>query len=458
MRARIFRPLLAFAIACGASPGWAVEVVVPAGSTVRLGVSACPLHAIVTGFDAASNSLLCDTGYVGNGPGWITGEAVDAPAGGRFNVWPPDANTGIYHRYTGSPMHWCGSGQFMTGFGAATNSFLCASFGRIDTLRRLFVTQPVRRAGVPACPLGAALVGIHLANGSFLCADLAHCSPATTCPATGVCETRSIPLRDDDNGLNGPGICRPSGNVQFHKRNGCHGDSAGRLTDRSGNTVDFTDSASDTFDNDDARSLRLDRVSAGTIIRVFDNSGGRRNDDFSEIQVRATTSSSYCVPTFEFADGAFSDSVITARYNDQGNLDGKVSRVEIATAIVGTGGKCLDINQNDATVQLFPCHMGANQSWIQLPNGTIRGWNGLCLEARASDVQAWGPTGSRSARLIVGSCTGSDNQLWTHSTSQEFRLYSDMCMDITGGGNADNTPIQIYPCHGGANQRWLASF
>jgi Ricin-type beta-trefoil lectin domain len=69
-----------------------------------------------------------------------------------------------------------------------------------------------------------------------------------------------------------------------------------------------------------------------------------------------------------------------------------------------------------------------------------------------------GLTGPRSARLQVGLCTGADNQLWTRTTSQELRMFSDMCMDVTGGGNADNTPIQIFPCHGGANQRWLAGF
>jgi hypothetical protein len=455
MRATASRLLLVFSMVCASPSGWAAEVVIPAGGPARQGVPACPQHAVVAGFDAATAGLLCDTGFVGATSSWIAGETLDAP-GARFTVWPPDANTGLFHRYTGTPMHWCGPGQFMTGFSAATNSFLCAHFGGIDTLRRLFVTRPIRRSGVPACPRGSALVGIHLANGSFLCADLAHCGDDTHCPINAACETRSIPPRDEDDRLFGPGVCRPSGKLTFHKRNGCHGESAGWLTDRSGNTVNFTDS--DAFDNDDARSVRLDRVNAGTIIRIFDNSSGRRNDDFSEILVRSTTTSSHCVQTFEFPAGVFSDGFITGRFTDFGNLDGEVSRVEIQTAIVGVGGKCLDVNQNDNSVQLFPCHMGPIHSWTQLPNGTIRGLNGLCLEARPADVRAWGVTGPRSARLDIAPCTGADNQLWTHATNQELRMFSDMCMDIRGGGNADNTPIQIFPCHGGASQRWLASF
>jgi Ricin-type beta-trefoil lectin domain/Ricin-type beta-trefoil lectin domain-like len=30
----------------------------------------------------------------------------------------------------------------------------------------------------------------------------------------------------------------------------------------------------------------------------------------------------------------------------------------------------------------------------------------------------------------------------------------DACLDVPGGDPADHVPLQIYPCHGGANQRW----
>ena len=438
----------------------AAELVVAAGGPMRAGIPACPQGAAMTGFDAATGRLLCETGFVGaNNSSWIGAEAVSAaPTAGLGSIWPPTSLVGVAHSYGGTPMHWCNLGRVMTGFSAATNRFLCSSFagGTSTTTRRLFVMQPIRRSGLPACPRGSALAGIHLGNGSFLCAELAHCRENAHCSVSQACETRSVPpLHQEDQVGGGLGICRPSGLLSLRNQGGCFGGSAGWLTDRSGNTVDFT--ASDSFDNDAARSLRLTRVSAGTIIRVFDRSDGRRSDDYSEILVRSTTTATYCVPTFQFANAEFSDSFITARYNRRDNLDGKVSRVEVQTAIIGSAGKCLDVNQNDNTVQLFPCHMGPNQSWMQQTDGTIKGLNNACLEARQSDVNAWRAGGPRSALLQIAGCTGAANQQWSRTTSQEIRMFSDMCMDIRGGGNADHTPIQIYPCHGGANQRWRAS-
>jgi hypothetical protein len=239
------------------------------------------------------------------------------------------------------------------------------------------------------------------------------------------------------------------------KRNGCHGNSVGLMTDRSGNFEDFTQS--DSYDNDDARSLRLDRVSAGTLITVYDNSRGRRNDDFSEILVRSTTNAQQCVSTFEFANGTLSNATLQGRYRDFGNLDGKVSRVEVKTAILSRGGRCVDVNANNGSIQLFPCHMGANQSWVYGEDGTIRSPAGLCLEARQSDIDSSRPN-SRRARLRIATCTGGANQLWSRTRNQEIRMFSEMCMDIVNGSDVDHAPIQIYPCHGGINQKWLASF
>jgi hypothetical protein len=219
--------------------------------------------------------------------------------------------------------------------------------------------------------------------------------------------------------------------------------------------VNFT--RSDSFENDEAQSMTLGSVSAGTIIRISDRSDGSRSDDVSEFFVRSKTTPTYCVPTFERA--TFSDANIEARWNQGDNLDEKVSRAEVRTAILGSGGKCLDVIQAEPfAAQLFPCHMGANQSWTQLPDGTLRGLNGRCLEALPAAILAWRAGGPRSAPVRASPCTGAQNQIWSRTTASELRMFSDMCLDVTGGGNADNTPLQIYPCHGGPNQRWFASF
>ncbi|WP_242331670.1 RICIN domain-containing protein [Streptomyces formicae] len=33
-------------------------------------------------------------------------------------------------------------------------------------------------------------------------------------------------------------------------------------------------------------------------------------------------------------------------------------------------------------------------------------------------------------------------------------MISGLCLDIEGGGTAAGTPVEVYDCHGGANQQW----
>jgi hypothetical protein len=129
----------------GSAAGFAAESVVPAGGPARSGTLACPSGAVVIGFNAANGNLLCETGFATGATSWITGETVDAP-GGRLNVFPePGTTDAVAHRYTGTPMHSCAAGEFMTGFNAAANRFLCATFGSRESTRRRFVTRPTPR-------------------------------------------------------------------------------------------------------------------------------------------------------------------------------------------------------------------------------------------------------------------------------------------------------------------------
>ncbi len=432
-------------------------VVVAPGSGSRQGVTACPAHAVVVGADPATGRILCETEYRGPGDAvWLVNEALDGPGAARFNAFPRDAAEAARHGYAGGQMHWCGAGELMTGFDVASNLMLCAG---VDTgLRRRFVTAPVRRsAGIPACPRGSAMAGIHIGDNLLLCVEPARCSQDAHCRVGTRCETVSIAASEGAGRLQAPGVCRPHGQLWFRDRNGCHGDGVGWMTDRSGNDVDFT--RNDEYENDAAQSVRLQSVSAGTILRVFDRSDAGTNDDFTVILVRQTTLPDTCIETFELANDARDDAAFLGRYGGRrDNLDEKVSRVQVQTAIMTPTGKCLDVNQNTNGVQIFPCHAEANQAWVQDVNGAIRGVNGLCLEADPSAVGNWTPAGARSAPVRVGPCTGADTQVWSRTTSREIRLFSDMCLDVAGGGDADRTPVQVFPCHGGANQRWLASF
>lgn len=77
--------------------------------------------------------------------------------------------------------------------------------------------------------------------------------------------------------------------------------------------------------NDEARSVKLLDVRAGTVISVFDAKNGSQTDDFCVIQVKRS-SPEYTVGTFE---RSFEDESVIVSYARKNGLDGKVSRVRI---------------------------------------------------------------------------------------------------------------------------------
>jgi hypothetical protein len=55
----------------------------------------------------------------------------------------------------------------------------------------------------------------------------------------------------------------------------------------------------------------------------------------------------------------------------------------------------------------------------------------------------------------IDSCTGSTAQQWTVRSDGTVRgVGSGKCLDATGHGTADSTPLEIWTCNGGANQKW----
>jgi hypothetical protein len=70
---------------------------------------------------------------------------------------------------------------------------------------------------------------------------------------------------------------------------------------------------------------------------------------------------------------------------------------------------------------------------------------------RCMDVS--GGSQAAGTRIVTWSCHGRANQLFSHQSNGEIRVYG-MCVDALGGGGRDGDPIGIWPCNGGANQRW----
>lgn len=78
-------------------------------------------------------------------------------------------------------------------------------------------------------------------------------------------------------------------------------------------------------DNDEARSLVLQNVRAGTVVRVFDDPSCKRSDDWSEVRVRQDVAR-YVVASFE---RNVADAQTTVAFHRDNGLDGKVSCIQV---------------------------------------------------------------------------------------------------------------------------------
>jgi hypothetical protein len=115
--------------------------------------------------------------------------------------------------------------------------------------------------------------------------------------------------------------------------------------------------------------------------------------------------------------------------------------------IVGFGGRCLDIpngSSADGTpAQIFGCHGGTPQSF-RIVSGELIGPGGRCLRG----------AGYGNA-LVMGACVSGE---WRLEAGGTLRHLSDnLCADVRGLVTWDQTPVQLYTCNGGLNQKWNLS-
>jgi hypothetical protein len=80
--------------------------------------------------------------------------------------------------------------------------------------------------------------------------------------------------------------------------------------------------------------------------------------------------------------------------------------------------------------------------------GPITGINGLCVDdtggsnANGTAVELWG-------------CTGGSGQTWTANPDGSLESLGK-CLDITGANYSPGTKVELWECSGGANQQWQA--
>jgi endo-1,4-beta-xylanase len=59
---------------------------------------------------------------------------------------------------------------------------------------------------------------------------------------------------------------------------------------------------------------------------------------------------------------------------------------------------------------------------------------------------------NNGTRVQLYDCHGQANQAWTHTASRQLTVYGSMCLDAAGSGNS--SAVRIYSCNGQANQQW----
>ncbi|MBD8057632.1 lectin [Cellulomonas sp. JH27-2] len=84
--------------------------------------------------------------------------------------------------------------------------------------------------------------------------------------------------------------------------------------------------------------------------------------------------------------------------------------------------------------------------------GTIVGvGSGRCLDVH-------GAARTAGTAVEIYDCHGGANQSWTLSSTGQLTVYdAATCLDVKGASTTPGARLQIYPCHGGANQRWTLS-
>jgi hypothetical protein len=80
--------------------------------------------------------------------------------------------------------------------------------------------------------------------------------------------------------------------------------------------------------------------------------------------------------------------------------------------------------------------------------GVLRGQgSGRCVDVPFSSQ-------TNRTRVELFDCHGGANQTWTSTTSKQLTVYGTKCLDVDGALTAAGTPVTIFDCTGGANQQW----
>jgi streptogrisin C len=113
-------------------------------------------------------------------------------------------------------------------------------------------------------------------------------------------------------------------------------------------------------------------------------------------------------------------------------------------------GKCIDVPGanfvDGAKLQMWDCNGTNAQRWT-FTNGTVQA-GGKCMDV------AWASTADGTS-VQLANCNGNAAQQFVMSAAGDLvSVLANKCVDIAGWDANNGARLIIWPCHGGANQKW----
>ncbi|MFF1925410.1 ricin-type beta-trefoil lectin domain protein [Streptomyces sp. NPDC058221] len=127
-------------------------------------------------------------------------------------------------------------------------------------------------------------------------------------------------------------------------------------------------------------------------------------------------------------------------------------------AVTGPAGKCVDASGGIAdgvVADLYTCSGSDNQAWVRAADGSVRLTSDYCLTAEGTGNGAAVRVRDCAGTGAGGAVTDQARQ-WTYDGSAHALVNkaSGRCLDVPGGDTTSGTSLDLWDCHGGANQQW----
>ncbi|HKT05476.1 MAG TPA: ricin-type beta-trefoil lectin domain protein [Rugosimonospora sp.] len=144
--------------------------------------------------------------------------------------------------------------------------------------------------------------------------------------------------------------------------------------------------------------------------------------------------------------------------------------IDTATGATGTGGtggtgtsilrgvgsnRCLDVPNSSttdgATVDIWDCTGGGNQSWTLTAGRQLMVYGSKCLDVANQSTAA-------GATVQIWTCNSGANQQWSlNADGTVTGVQSGLCLDVTSAATANGSAVKLWTCNGGSNQQWVRS-